>query len=138
MSEPLREPNTITKSDVEASKPRLLPPYHVIIENDDYHSFEFVIAVLCKALGYSVERASLFTLEAHNSGQAVVWTGAKEVAENLREPAQQAVESVKQTAQEGVEHTKDEGTSAAIEMDAKPCSVMTAAASERLEIRRRR
>lgn len=36
----------------------------------------------------------------------------KDVAENLREPAQQAVQSVKDTATEGVQNVKEEGTSA--------------------------
>jgi uncharacterized protein DUF3618 len=38
---------------------------------------------------------------------------AREAADNLREPAEQAVASVKQTATEAVETTKQEGTSAA-------------------------
>lgn len=63
------------------SRTRRLPPYHVILENDDYHSFEFVVGVLCKALGYSVEKSFLLTREAHLGGRAVVWTGPKEVAE---------------------------------------------------------
>lgn len=36
----------------------------------------------------------------------------KEMAENLREPAQEAVESVKAQAQEGAQHVKEEGDSA--------------------------
>ncbi|MFN4258464.1 MAG: ATP-dependent Clp protease adaptor ClpS [Gemmataceae bacterium] len=60
---------------------RRLPPYNVILENDDHHSFEFVVGVLCKALGYAVERAYQLTMQAHTSGRAVVWTGSKEVAE---------------------------------------------------------
>ena len=63
------------------TQPRLLPPYNVILENDDHHSFEFVVMVLCKALGYSFESSFQDTMEAHKSGQAVVWTGPKEVAE---------------------------------------------------------
>jgi ATP-dependent Clp protease adaptor protein ClpS len=60
---------------------RRIPPYNVILENDDHHSQTFVVAVLCKALGYSIERAYQFMLEAHTRGRAVVWTGSKEVAE---------------------------------------------------------
>jgi len=60
---------------------RRIPPYNVILENDDYHSFEFVVEVLQKALGCNEQRALLFTKEAHTTGRAVVWTGTKEVAE---------------------------------------------------------
>lgn len=65
----------------EETRTRRLPPYHVIIENDDHHSFPFVVDVLCKVFGYSVQRAFVLMLKAHTSGQAVVWTGPKEVGE---------------------------------------------------------
>ena len=72
--------DTATKP-AEEIKTRRVPPYNVILENDDFHSFEFVIGVLQKALGYNEQRAFLLTEEAHTSGRAVVWTGSKEVAE---------------------------------------------------------
>ena len=62
-------------------KTRRVPPYNVILANDDHHSFEFVIEVLRKALGFSEQRAFLLTQEAHTKGRAVVWTGPREVAE---------------------------------------------------------
>ncbi len=65
----------------ESVKTRRLPPYNVILENDDYHSFEFVIEVLRKALGCTEQRAFQLTQQAHMNGRAVVWTGSKEVAE---------------------------------------------------------
>jgi len=73
---------TTTKPIVdEEVKTRRIPPYNVILENDDHHSMEFVIEVLQKALGYSVERSYQLMMQAHTSGQAIVWTGSKEVAE---------------------------------------------------------
>src|SRR5437879_3316639 len=57
------------------------PPYHVILENDDHHSMEFVVEVLLKVLGCTPERAVQFMFTAHHSGRAVVWTGSREVAE---------------------------------------------------------
>jgi ATP-dependent Clp protease adaptor protein ClpS len=63
------------------TRTRRVPPYNVILENDDDHSFEFVVGVLMKALGYTLERAMQLTAEAHSSGRSVVWTGPKEVAE---------------------------------------------------------
>src|SRR5947209_3168644 len=65
----------------EEAQTRRVPPYNVILENDDHHSMEFVITVLCKALGCSVERAFQLMMQAHTSGRAVVWTAPKEVAE---------------------------------------------------------
>jgi ATP-dependent Clp protease adaptor protein ClpS len=65
----------------EQTRTRKVPPYNVILENDDHHSFEFVVDVLRKALGYASERAYQLTLQAHTTGRAVVWTGSKEVAE---------------------------------------------------------
>jgi ATP-dependent Clp protease adaptor protein ClpS len=65
----------------EQTQTRRVPPYNVILENDDYHSFEFVVEVLCKALGCSKERSFQLTLQAHHSGRAVIWSGPKEVAE---------------------------------------------------------
>lgn len=42
-----------------------------------------------------------------------VRSAAKETAEHLREPAQQAVQDVKDTATEGAQHVREEGTGAA-------------------------
>ena len=79
MTAPLIAPPR-TKPRAE-SKTRLLPPYHVVLANDDDHSMDFVVDVLRKVLGVTVEQAMAFMLEAHTSGRAVIWTGPKEVAE---------------------------------------------------------
>ena len=65
----------------EKTKTRRVPPYNVILLNDDHHTMDFVIEVLCKALGYTVERAYQLMMQAHTSGRTIVWTGPKEVAE---------------------------------------------------------
>lgn len=78
------EPDTIvtTKPKThESTSTRRIPPYHVVLENDDHHSCEFVVHVLQKALGYTLERAYQLMMQAHRSGRSVVWTGPKEVAE---------------------------------------------------------
>ncbi|HKA52909.1 MAG TPA: ATP-dependent Clp protease adaptor ClpS [Candidatus Binatia bacterium] len=76
------DPIVSTKSkSQEKTRTRRVPPYHVILENDDFHTLEFVVDVLCKALGYTKERSVQLTLLAHHTGRAVVWTGTKEVAE---------------------------------------------------------
>ena len=49
---------------------------------------EFVVEVLCKVLSCPVERAMQLMLTAHTSGRAVIWTGAREVAELKAEQVQ--------------------------------------------------
>src|SRR5438477_12977589 len=65
----------------EVTETRRVPHYHVILLDDDQHSMQFVIEVLGKALGYSVERAYEMMITAHPSDRAVVYTGPQEVAE---------------------------------------------------------
>lgn len=69
-----------TDTDTE-SKTRRQPPYAVILHNDDINGMEFVIAVLRKVFGYTVEKCVELMLEAHEKGRAAVWVGAMEVAE---------------------------------------------------------
>jgi ATP-dependent Clp protease adaptor protein ClpS len=76
------DPVVVTKSKPkDETRTRRVPPYNVILENDDHHSFEFVVEVLCKALAISQAQSYQFTLHAHHTGRAIVWTGPKEVAE---------------------------------------------------------
>jgi ATP-dependent Clp protease adaptor protein ClpS len=72
----------------EETRTRRVPPYHVILDNDDHHSMEFVVGVLCEVLGCPVEQAVQLMLEAHTSGRAVIWTGPREVAELKAEQVQ--------------------------------------------------
>jgi ATP-dependent Clp protease adaptor protein ClpS len=60
---------------------RRVPPYHVILENDDQHTMDFVVDVLRKVLGCVAERAVQLMLQAHTTGRAIIWTGPKEGAE---------------------------------------------------------
>lgn len=69
----------------EETRTRRIPPYHVILLNDDHHSMQFVVEVLRKVLGCSLEQAVQMMMEAHESGRAIIWTGPKEVAELKQE-----------------------------------------------------
>jgi ATP-dependent Clp protease adaptor protein ClpS len=72
----------------EDLRTRRIPPYNVILLNDDDHSMDFVVDVLCKVLGCPVERAIQLMFEAHKSGRAIIWTGTREVAELKAEQIQ--------------------------------------------------
>lgn len=79
---------TLPDVDVEEvveEKNKIVPPYNVIVLNDDYHTFEFVIAVLMKCVPCKLEQAKEFTKTAHQQGRAIIWTGSLEVAEFKRD-----------------------------------------------------
>jgi ATP-dependent Clp protease adaptor protein ClpS len=74
VAEPRTKPRTETRA-------RRVPPYNLVLANDEAHSMDFVVNVLRKILGIPKERAVVLMMEAHTSGRAIVWTGPKEVAE---------------------------------------------------------
>jgi ATP-dependent Clp protease adaptor protein ClpS len=74
----------------EQTKPRRQPPYAVIIINDDFHTFDYVIEVLRKVFGYDEQKCKLLTETVHTQGEAVVWTGTLEVAELKRDQIRSA------------------------------------------------
>lgn len=65
----------------EETRTRRLPPYHVIILNDEDHTFDYVIELLIKLFGHSVTRAKDLTWQIHLRGRAIVYTTHKEKAE---------------------------------------------------------
>jgi ATP-dependent Clp protease adapter protein ClpS len=66
-------------------KPKLLPPYAVVVYNDDLHTFPYVIETFRKVFGYEEARCRQLAVEIHTRGQGIVWTGPKEVAELKRD-----------------------------------------------------
>jgi ATP-dependent Clp protease adaptor protein ClpS len=72
---------TTRPQEREQTRTRRIPPYHVILENDDHHTMDFVTEVLQKVLGCPMEKAVQLMLQAHHAGRAVIWTGTREVAE---------------------------------------------------------
>ena len=67
------------------TKTRRQPPYHVIIMNDDDHTFEYVIEMLGKLFGHGVTTAELMAWTIHTRGRAIVLTTHKELAELKRD-----------------------------------------------------
>jgi ATP-dependent Clp protease adaptor protein ClpS len=64
----------------------VLPPWKVLLFNDEVHAIdEVVLALLSAVQSLSVEQAVAVTLEAHNTGVAVATTAPKERAEAIRE-----------------------------------------------------
>lgn len=76
LSEPKTKNSTATKR---------MPPYHVIILNDEEHTFEYVIELLAKLFGHSRTKGEELAWTIHTRGRAVVYTTHKEKAELKRE-----------------------------------------------------
>ena len=83
LTRPRLETETEEKVRQRAS---LLPPYKVILFNDDYNEMDFVVAVLLHTINnLSQQDAELIMLTAHLTGSAVVVVCPKEIAEYYQE-----------------------------------------------------
>jgi ATP-dependent Clp protease adaptor protein ClpS len=76
---PVKEP-TPTKRE-----PKQLPPYRVLLHNDDVNTFEHVILSIVKLTSLSAEEAVVRTLEAHETGVALLLVTHRERAELYQE-----------------------------------------------------
>jgi len=69
----------------ESSKPRRQPRYQVILWDDDDHSYDYVIDMMRKLFGHSLEKGYQIAKEVDSSGRAVCLTTTKEHAELKRD-----------------------------------------------------
>lgn len=68
--------------EVVLDRTKLLPPYKVIVHNDDYNEMDYVIfALLHSVNSLTVQQAQHIMLTAHLTGKAVVIVCPKEAAE---------------------------------------------------------
>lgn len=60
--------------------------WRVIVRNDSHNTFDHVAQTLARVIpGVSLERGHEIAEQIHNSGQAIVWSGAREPAEHYWE-----------------------------------------------------
>ena len=84
-----------TTATVEPAKPRSrasppdrtdkLPPYNVVLLDDDHHTYAYVIEMLGKLFGYDEKRAFKMAQEVDTKGRVIVMTTHKEKAELKRD-----------------------------------------------------
>ena len=70
-----------TEIQEAAVRPRMTPLWHVILLDDDAHTYEYVIEMLCKLFRHSPERAFEMAREVDSSGRVIVDTTVFERAE---------------------------------------------------------
>ena len=77
-------PRERTGTETETRTKRL-PPFNVVVLNDEEHTFDYVIELLRKLFAHPKKEAVTLTWRIHNSGRAVVYTTHKEKAELKRD-----------------------------------------------------
>ncbi len=75
----------VAPRDEKARRPRRQPRYHVVLWNDDDHSYAYVIAMLRKLFGHPSEAGLKLAREVDSRGRVVVLTTTKEHAELKRD-----------------------------------------------------
>ncbi|MBI2191743.1 MAG: ATP-dependent Clp protease adaptor ClpS [Planctomycetes bacterium] len=77
---------TETKPETrEEQATRRQPPYHVVLLNDDDHTYEYVIEMLRAIFGYPPERGWQMAREVDTTGRVIVLTTTLEHAELKRD-----------------------------------------------------
>jgi len=61
------------------------PLFHLILLDDDDHTYEYVIVLLGRVFGYSREKAFAMACVVDSQGQATVMTGPKEELERKQD-----------------------------------------------------
>ena len=76
----------VRPKEIILNRTKLLPPYKVLIHNDDYNNMDYVVFALLHSVNVlSVREAERIMLTAHLTGRAVVIVCPKEVAEYYQE-----------------------------------------------------
>jgi ATP-dependent Clp protease adapter protein ClpS len=75
---PVQLPEKETKTRPETAK-----PCRVILYNDDWHTFDEVIAQLVKATACTVEEAEVHAWNVHTQGREVVFHGGREACDRV-------------------------------------------------------
>ena len=82
--EPL-EQTVAERREHSQQKTKRQPPYHVILWNDNAHTYEYVIQMLTELFGYQPERGFKMAQEVDTQGRVIVLTTTREHAELKRD-----------------------------------------------------
>jgi ATP-dependent Clp protease adaptor protein ClpS len=80
------KPAKVKPEEAVLDRTKLLPPYKVIVYDDDYNEMNYVIFALVQAVTtLTMQEAERIMLTAHLTGRAIVAVCPKEVAEYYQE-----------------------------------------------------
>ena len=66
-------------------RPKRQPPYHVVLWNDEDHTYAYVIAMLMELFGHPPEKGYHLAEEVDTKGRAIILTTTREHAELKRD-----------------------------------------------------
>ena len=69
---------------VSENKTRLIPLWNVVLLDDNDHTYEYVIEMLRKLFGHSLQTAFRMAVEVDTTGRVIVYTGPLEHCELRR------------------------------------------------------
>jgi len=76
----MARPATLPEAETDI-RLKYQPPYHVVLLNDDDHSYAYVIMMLKDLFGHPVEKGYKLAKEVDTDGRAIVLTTTMEHAE---------------------------------------------------------
>jgi ATP-dependent Clp protease adaptor protein ClpS len=87
-NDPETKGGVATKAKPKPKPPQMLPPWKVLLHNDDTNSMDFVVVTILELTTLNEQDAVLRTVEAHKEGLALLLTTHKERAELYQEQFQ--------------------------------------------------
>jgi ATP-dependent Clp protease adaptor protein ClpS len=75
---------TLTE-ELVGEETELASRWHVVLLDDDEHTYAYVIEMLGAVFGHPAPKAYRMAVEVDKTGRVIVWTGAREVAEFKQE-----------------------------------------------------
>jgi ATP-dependent Clp protease adaptor protein ClpS len=73
---------------IDRDETALVPQYHVVLLDDNDHSYDYVMEMLCSIFGHSQDTSYQMACEVDAKGRVIVFTTYKERAELKRDQIQ--------------------------------------------------
>jgi ATP-dependent Clp protease adaptor protein ClpS len=70
---------------IDQTDEQIEPPYHLILLDDQEHTYQYVIHMLGQVFGYSVEKAFAIACMVDSTGQAILLTASRDEVERKQE-----------------------------------------------------
>ena len=70
---------------MDEEKTQLISPWNAVLLDDQDHTYEYVITMLCKILGVNGQAAGQMAREVDTAGRVIVFTGSRERCELIQE-----------------------------------------------------